>query len=126
MIFCKKNNHNEVLNDIGTYKIIASSLLQGFNVFIGWTDNASTHYDILFTYRALGNGGYQRGLKRSDLFVSIMSIGSFGFKTDSYKDVGYIAEKLFYNRVDNSVKAVTELINGVIKELQELDNETNI
>lgn len=122
----KKNNYNEVLNDIGTYKVIAGNLLQGLNVFIGWTDNDSTHYDILFTYRALGNGGYQRGLRMSDLFVSIMSIGSFGFKTDSYKDIGYIAEKLFYNHVDDSVKAVTELINGVIKELQELNIETNI
>ena len=113
----KKNNYNEVLNDIGTYKVIASNLLQGINVFIGWTDNDSTHYDILFTYGALGNGGYQRGLRMTDLFVSIMSIGSFGFKTDSYKDVGYIAEKIFHGRLDKSVVALTELINGVLNEI---------
>lgn len=65
-----------------------------------------------------GEGCYQRGLRITDLFVSIMSVGSFGFKTDSTKDVGYIAEKLFNSRVDDSVKAVTDLINGIIKELE--------
>jgi hypothetical protein len=113
-----KNEYNEIINGNETYKVIAGNLLQGLNVFIGWTDNVYTHYDILFTYKALGTGGYQRGLKNSDLFVSIMSIGSFGFKIDSDKDVGYIAEKLFNGREDESVKAVTELINGIIKEMR--------
>lgn len=51
-----------------------------------------------------------------------MSIGSFGFKVDSTKEAGYIAEKLFFGRLDDSVKAVTELINGVIKELNNDNN----
>ena len=118
----KKDEYNEVINDKETYKDIANALRSRFNVFIGWTDNDSTHYDILFTYGAIGNGGYQRGLRRTDLFVSIMSIGSFGFKVDSTKEAGYIAEKLFFGRLDDSVKAVTELINGVIKELNNDNN----
>ena len=113
-----KNEYDEIINGEETYNVIAGNLLQGLNVFIGWTDNIYTHYDILFTYKALGTGGYQRGLRTSDLFVSIMSIGSFGFKIDSDKDVGYIAEKLFNGREDESVKSVTELINGIIKEMR--------
>ena len=113
-----KNKYDEIINGEETYKVIAGNLMQGLNVFIGWTDNIYTHYDILFTYKALGTGGYQRGLRYTDLFVSIMSIGSFGFKIDSDKDVGYIAEKLFNGREDESVKAVTELINGIIKEMR--------
>ena len=113
-----KNKYDEIINGEETYKVIAGNLKQGLSVFIGWTDNVYTHYDILFTYKAMGTGGYQRGLKTSDLFVSIMSVGSFGFKIDSDKDVGYIAEKLFYGREDESVKAVTELINGIIKEMR--------
>lgn len=113
-----KNEYDEIINGEETYKVIAGNLLQGLNVFIGWTDNIYTHYDILFTYKALGTGGYQRGLRTSDLFVSIMSIGSFGFKIDSDKDVGYIAEKLFNGRENESVKAITELINGIIKEMR--------
>lgn len=122
MIF-NRNEYKEIINGEGTYKVIASNLLQGLSVFIGWTDNDYTHYDILFTYKALGDGDYQRGLKTSDLFVSIMSIGSFGFKTDSLKDVGYVAEKLFNNRIDDSVNKVTQLINGIIEALQEVKND---
>lgn len=113
-----KNEYDEIINGEGTYKVIAGNLIQGLSVFIGWTDNDYTHYDILFNYKAMGIGGYQRGLRTTDLFVSIMSIGSFGFKTDSFKDPGYIAEKLFNGREDSTVKCVTELINGIIKEMR--------
>ncbi len=115
----KVNSYDEVINDNGTYKVIAGNLKRGYSTFIGWTDNDSTHYDILFTYGCTGEGCYQRGLRITDLFVSIMSIGSFGFKTDSTKDVSYIAEKLFNNRIDSSVEAITTLINGIIKELED-------
>ena len=117
----KINNYNEVLNDMGTYRVIAGNLKRGYSTFIGWTDSDSTHYDILFTYWFTGEGCYQRGLRITDLFVSIMSFGSFGFKTDSSKDVAYIAEKLFNDRIDDSVERVTQLINGIIYALQELE-----
>lgn len=114
----KMNNYNEILNDVGTYKIIAGNLKRGFSTFIGWTDGESTHYDILFTYGCTGEGCYQRGVRITYLFVSIMSIVSFGFKIDSSKDPGYIAEKLFNGRIDKSVYKITDLINGVIEELK--------
>ena len=118
MILLNMNQYSEVINGNNTYKSIAMCLLENHSIFIGWTDNVFTHYDILFTYGVVGNGGYQRGLKTTDLFVSIMSIGSFGFKTDSFKDPGYVAEKLFNGREDSTIKCVTELINGIIKEMR--------
>ena len=72
----------------------------------------------MFNLGVVGEGGYQRGLKHSDLFVSIMSIGAFGFKVDDNKKrPTYIAEKLFNNNLNSSVEKVTELINGIIAEL---------
>ena len=108
----------EIINGEGTYSYIASVLKDGRAIMIGWTDQQYTHYDIMFKLGVVGEGGYQRGLKQSDLFVSIMSIGAFGFKVDNNKKYStYIAEKLFNSRCDSSVEKVTELINGIIEEL---------
>ena len=58
----------------------------------------------------------QRGIKGSDLFVSIMSYSSYGFKTDDKKYQSYIEEKL--NLGNNiTTKKITELINGIIENL---------
>lgn len=119
-MFINENEYKEAINGKDTYKVIARDLLNGSNVFIAWTDNEFTHYDILFTYKAVGNRGFQGGLRPSDLFISVMGIGSFGFKIDTYKSVGYIAEKIFRGRIDSSVSALTELINGVLKEMRQL------
>ena len=112
-----KNLYDEVINGNETYKAIATNIKKGFSTFISWTDNDSTHYDVLFTYGCVGSGGYQRGLRVTDLFISVMSIGSFGFKIDDMKSAGYIAEKIFHGRLDKSVVALTELINGVLNGL---------
>ena len=111
------NKYDEVINGKDTYKSIAKSLKDGIPVLIGWTDGIDTHYDILFTYKVNKNGFVQGGIKENDLFISIMRMGAFGFKTDSEKHFSYIAEKLFNSRVDDSVGKVTELINGVIEEI---------
>lgn len=91
-----KNLYDEVINGNETYKAIATNIKKGFSTFISWTDNDSTHYDVLFTYGC---------------------VGSFGFKIDDMKSAGYIAEKIFHGRLDKSVVALTELINGVLNEL---------
>ena len=113
------NKYNEVVNGKKTYKMIATLLDYRFPVLIGWTDGKSTHYDILFTFGIESAGVNQRGLKGDDLFVSIMGTGAFGFKIDSLKESGYVSEKLFLGKVDESVEALTDLINGIIKEWQE-------
>ena len=107
----------EVINGDKTYQKIAELLKMGEAVMIGWTDNKYTHYDIMFKWQTIGEGGYQRGIKNSDLMVGIVSLGLFGFKIDGPKHYTYIGEKLFHGATDDSVQAVTELINGIIEYL---------
>ena len=66
-----KTEYNEIINGTETYKEIANKLKQDIPVIIGWTDEACTHLDILFTYKAYREyGNYlQRGLMPTDLFV---------------------------------------------------------
>ena len=112
------DKYGEVINGEKTYVKIAESLKKGTPFFIGWYDEDFTHYDILFSYKCDGEGMHQRGIRNSDLFVSIMSIGSYGFKLEYPKATEYIGEKLFGGRTDISVEKVTQLINGVIEELK--------
>lgn len=107
--------YGEIINGERTYKTIANNLETFRACLIGWTDEDSTHFDILFTLPTNKYGCLQRGLKVNDLYISIMAHSSFGFKTDSEKMPGYVGEKL--NLGGDIADKVTELINGVIKEL---------
>lgn len=114
------DNYGEIINSEKTFKHIAMKLKMGKSIIIGWTDQKATHYDILFT-----GGAYkqeenylQRGLRGNELFVSVMSYGSFGFNLDGEKSSGYIAEKLNFGCYSNiTMEKLAELINGVIRHL---------
>ena len=119
-----KDKYNEIINGEATYIEIVDKLKKGQAVIIGWTDEEYTHLDILFTYNVYKEQGniLQRGLRGNELFVSIMSVGAFGFNiNNSKKYPGYIGEKLRLPG-ETTRKKLTGLINGIIKELQ---NETN-
>lgn len=61
----------------------------------------------------------QRGLRGNELFVSIMSVGAFGFDiSNSKRYPGYIGEKLTLSG-NKTREKLTQLINGIIKELQD-------
>jgi hypothetical protein len=111
------DTYGEVINGEKTYKGIAEEL--GSNsVLIGWTDNNGTHFDILFTLSALTYGtNIQGGVRGTDLFISIMRRGAFGFEKD-HEDThaGYYDEKLG-GGMGSTSEALAELINGVKKEL---------
>lgn len=111
------DEYGEILNGEYTFRTIAGNLLNGIPTFIGWTDNNSTHYDILFTYKGIDSwGGHQRGINKTDLFISIIGRTSYGFTPEGIKHGNYIAEKLGLG--DNvTAKKLTELINGVILEM---------
>ena len=113
------NEYGEIINSEKTYKSIAKALKEKAAVIIGWTDEKLTHYDILFTYTAVKKEGniLQRGLRWTDLFVSIIGLGAFGFTTDYEKSDGYFAEKLNLG-INETTEKLTELINGIIKELK--------
>lgn len=116
-----KTKYLEIINGKETFEEIAKSLKKGEPIMIGWTDEIATHYDILFTYMANKEYGnqFQFGLRPTDLFVSIMRWSSFGFEVNNQeKTPGYIAEKLGI-RGEETQEKVAELINGVIKELED-------
>lgn len=43
------NKYNEVINGTETYKRIATGLLDNKTIGIGWTDEDSTHLDIILS-----------------------------------------------------------------------------
>lgn len=132
----KTDEYNEVINHPNTFKAIAEELKKSKAVLIGWTDENYTHFDILFTYKptvAIGqiiNGvfvediflsaNFQGGIRPTDLFVSIMRVGAFGFEVNN-KDThwSYYDEKLGSRfRFGETIGAkLAELINGVKKNL---------
>ena len=109
------DEYGEVINGEDTYREIAKNLMEGESVGIGWTDEDSTHFDIIFTLGIKKYGLFQRGIKANDLFVSIIGWSSYGFRTDDIKLGGYIQEKLRLSNYDITGEKVKELVNGVIK-----------
>ena len=114
-----KAEYGEIINSEETYEDIADILKKHGSVLIGWTDELYTHYDILFLYKTQFYGtNIQGGIKSNDLFITIMRKGAFGFKIDSKKSSGYVAEKLNLSD-DETAEKLTKLINGVIERLGE-------
>lgn len=111
------DKYGEIINGIETYTEIADRLIEGTSVIIGWTDEKYTHLDLLFNYRPYKDGMLQRGLRGNELYVSIISLGAFGFDVkDREIHKGYILEKLNIHG-EPTVSKLAELINGIIKEL---------
>ena len=115
------NEYGEVVNGEATYKIIARLLMVNETVGIGWTDGDCTHLDIVFKLGLdIKEGYFQRGIKQTYLFVSIIGYTSYGFNPDTIKEGTYIQEKLSIQ--GECGDKVTELINSIITELDELRN----
>jgi hypothetical protein len=113
----------EVVNTPPTYAAIAAALREDRCALIGWTDNAGSHLDILFTLGPLQCGNNNLGLIGANcLFVSVLGRGcqAFGFDVSSPRAPRapvYVAEKLFGREPDETSIAVTELLNGVVAAL---------
>lgn len=75
------DEYGDILNGYETYKLIAKVLKEKTSIIIGWTDENSTHFDILLSYRVvkIEENYLQSGLRWSDLFVSIMGYRCFRF-----------------------------------------------
>ena len=111
------DDYGEITNGAYTYKEITNKLKAGQAVIIGWTDEKYTHLDLLFNYKSHKEGVLQRGLRGNELYVSIISLGAFGFDVkDREIHGGYISEKLNIHG-EPTVSKLAELINSVIKEL---------
>ncbi len=112
-----KDKYGEIINGIDTYSEIAKQLLLNKSVGIGWTDEDSTHFDIIFTLGIAKYGLFQRGIKANDLFVSIIDWSCYGFNADTIKKGTYIQEKLRLGNYEKLGEKVKELVNGVIEYL---------
>lgn len=110
--------YGEVINGERTYEWIANDLKEGIAVLIGWTDQNSTHFDILLKLGVQKYGSnFQGGIKGSDLFVSIMRRGAFAFEPENVDThAGYFDEKLGGGMGDTR-EALAELINGIKSKL---------
>jgi len=112
------DDYGEVINGEKTYEIIAKTILNGIPTLIGWTDGRGSHLDVMFNLQAIGWGTLQRGVKRTDLLVAVMSRGAFGFEMDDIDThPGYYGEKLNMGSNQTTDK-LAELINGVKKSVQ--------
>lgn len=113
------NEWGEVITGITTIAALYTLLKYKGSAFIGWTDEAGSHYDILFTLRPTTFGAnIQGGLRpQHDLIVSIMRVGSFGFHIDGIKGPpmapSYIGEKLFLNGKEAREK-LADIINYLV------------
>lgn len=112
-----RDEYGEIVNGYDTVVEISKKLKNGQSVIIGWTDEKYTHLDLLFNYKTYKEGMLQRGLRGNELYVSVVSIGAFGFDVkDKEIHEGYISEKLNIHG-EPTVNKLAELINGIIKEL---------
>lgn len=109
------NKYNEVINGKYTYKEIAELLLENKAVGIGWTDENSTHLDIIFKLGITKINTFQRGIKGYYLYVSIIDHTSYAFDIENEKLGDYVQEKL---RMNNECgDKLKDLINGIIKQI---------
>ena len=109
------NKYDEVINGKNTYTELARLLQEHATIGIGWTDEDSTHLDIIFKLGILKLGSFQRGIKANYLYVNIIDHTSYAFVPDTIKDGAYIQDKLRFN--NDCGDKLAELINGIISEL---------
>ena len=119
----RTDKYSTVVNHHDTYKFLADQMKDrhdGGPVVFAWTDGHSTQLDILMVYRPMQFGSLQRGMKsETDLFVAVSTFGMFGFEVnENWKAPGYVGEKLNLGGHNSTTAELSELINGVIKELR--------
>lgn len=115
------NEYGEVINGSNTYKLLSKLLYLTHSVGIGWTDNKSTHLDVILKLELNNKYGiFQRGIKQDYLFVGIIDHTCYGFSIENIKHQSYIQEKL---RMNNECgEKLAELINNIIIELHKIED----
>lgn len=85
-----KNEINHVADVVVSNLKENSSLLMNIQI-----EPEYSQYDVVFTYNFNNLGRHQRGILATDLIISVIGFGSFGFNTHIHDtDPGYYAEKL--------------------------------
>jgi hypothetical protein len=122
-VVIKTDEYGTVINHKDTFTFIANMLQaeRDFgSVVFAWSDEQSSQYDILMTYKPLQFGHLQRGMNAgTDLFVAISGLGMFGFELNgAWKSAGYVGEKLGLGGSNDTTVALADLINGVCRRLE--------
>lgn len=111
----KQNEYGEIYNCLENYREIAEQLNLYKSIIIQWIDEEGLSLTVLFSYdvRKVRNNYLQRGLRSTDLFVSIIPFSSYGFDIKYNINIDYLQEKL--NIKDEKI---TSLINGILINLR--------
>lgn len=82
------------INHLAT--VITNSLKENSSVLINIQVEAEcSQYDVLLSYNFTNYGRFQRGILATDLIISVIGFGSYGFRVDiSDTEPGYYSEKL--------------------------------
>lgn len=115
-----EDEYGEVKNCPLTYASVALALTKGESVMVAWTDGHMSHFDVLFTYKAMRCGKHIQGGVRpeTDLLVSVMRVGSFGFEVnDSELHWSYVNEKFGNFFGETTGREFAALVNGIKNEL---------
>lgn len=103
-----------IINGQRTYRFLSVVLKECRSIFIAWSDEDMSRYDVLLSINPQSIGMHGSGLRKTDLFVSVMGIGCFGFERlerDGKLHGGYIGEKL---KLSGDCEKLAELLNGII------------
>lgn len=115
------NLHGEIINGSNTYESAAYDLVERGGVVLNWTDERGTLLNISLSYgltRVGALGGIVDG--GTKVWVGVAGHGMFGFRPTAFVEASYANEKLGVNGL--TATKVGELITGVLKDLQNLEN----
>ena len=115
-----QDEYGVVANSASTYQAVAEQLRASGSVSLGWTDNASSHLDVLFVLTPVQVGPSNRmDHHPGKLFVAVAGYGMFAFaleRSHGPLHPGYLAEKLGM-RYSVTTEALADLVNGVLAEV---------
>lgn len=121
----KQDEYGTVVNHPETYSEITSILRTHGSIIFAWTDEQSTHLDILMAYRPRQFGSLQRGMSTiTDLFIAVSGFGMFGFELNGIeKHSSYIGEKLNLGGSNTTTDKLADLVNGICRGLEKQSDE---
>lgn len=105
-----------------TSSFLARCLLSNRSVLFSWYGGPGAVYAVLLTLNPFFYGDVQHGLQRDYLYVSVMTVGAFGFHIDKENSLAgaYIEEKLKLPRLpaDNMANLLNQVKISIMKTVE--------
>lgn len=119
LVFVNMDEYKTLINGQATYERIAYSIKDCGPLYIPWTDQESTQYDILFCIPDVF-GPVQRGIRAGDFFVAVQGFGMWAWEINENEIFPqYMCEKLQMHRGPDTDK-LAELLTGVRRALHNI------